>query len=166
MSAVIFRFCQILDPLVIIEHRSCKFFFLQKHQKETTYFWEISVAHLAVRTSRTLNIRLLCPAPANAMIAFRCSFSFARRLRSTHGRQCDMRERRDTRLVASSLSHGTTGFLVPASSPSCTCCLSSLCFCGGVYLCLTFEESKLWSTALCVQLCLSQLSPRVLSWLC
>ena len=44
---------------------------------------------------------------------------------STHGRQFDLRERRDTCFAAALFSHGTSRCFVPAASPSNTCCLGT-----------------------------------------
>ena len=69
-----FRFCRRPDPLVIIEQLVVGSFFPERVLRKNRYSSGRSpVAHLNVRTSGTLNIRLLCPAPANATIASKCS---------------------------------------------------------------------------------------------
>ena len=57
-------------------------------------------------------------------------------------------------------SHSTSDTLVSAYP-----LLQFDVFLWDAYLCLTFDESKLFSTASCIHLCLPQLPPRVLSWL-
>ena len=81
-----FRFCQRPDPLVVIEHFGCGFFFSLSLSLSLSLFSNISCVlrkrfllgdlpwpTLTGRTSRTQNIRHLCPALTKAMIASRCS---------------------------------------------------------------------------------------------
>ena len=72
-----------------------------------------------------MNFRLLCPAPAKATTASKCSC-----LAPVHGRQFDIRKRRYLRFATTLFSPSTSGFFVPTSSPRCTRCLSSFYFFG------------------------------------
>ena len=88
------------------------------------------MAHLAVRISKILKSRLRCPAPAEAMMASRCSCRSPSRLGALMGPSLTWVERCDSCLAASLLSHCIAGFLASASTPDCACCLGSLHACG------------------------------------
>ena len=125
-----FRFCERRDPLVIIEQLCCRFsFFFFKNEQHDTL-----LIHSTVRTSRTLDIRLLCPAPANAIIASKSSCL------SPEGPGDSWRQFEH----AGATNHPSCFvpcFIVSASSPSFTRCMSSLCFCVMfTSLNLCFEE--------------------------
>ena len=78
------------------------------------------VAHMTVRMSRNLKIRLPCPAPAKAIVAH--PWVLGHSLVTVY----KMRERSESCLAAPLFSYRSESRLVSASAPSCARCLSSL----------------------------------------
>ena len=166
-----FRFRQRTDPLIIIELFRGWFFTFFKNiicvlRRKRPSFGKSPVAHLIVRMSRPRNRRLHKPAPATETMGSNMFLPFTCWLQSTHGRQFDVRDRRDTCLAAALFPHRALALLCTfhhhskQSAPP----RHSLRWCGECRC--PNSVAALWSSSLGSRPSLALLHPRVPSWLC
>ena len=112
------------NPLIIIELlQGWVLFFFQEHElrveEEPTFFWQI--------TNRPRNREGIETSKQTPPLSGSCErdgcvqmfLTFICGARSTHGRQFDVRERRDTCFTAHLFSRGASRFSVPATARGC-----------------------------------------------
>ena len=132
------RFCQRPDQLVIIEQQCCRFLFVlaKEHdlrvKQELTLFWDVSCGPLDCQDLKNSDHSSPLSSTSRRHDCILLPLPFTRNPRGTHGRQFDMRERRNHPLATSLLptAQGASLYLPP--SPRCTGFLSSLLCVSGV----------------------------------